>query len=89
MELFYQGQFIDEVGGACELVDNEKHITDIDVDCALHIGFEHDVAAHGFPVTVKGKADQLAVAVDDRAARVAPVMSFVVRKQVIISPFSP
>ena len=37
----------------------------------MHLVLEGEVAAHGFPVAVEGKADQFAVAVDDGAARVA------------------
>ena len=46
-------------------------VADVDRDGALKLRLKGDVAAHGFPVAVEGKADQVAIRVHDRAAGVA------------------
>ena len=66
--LLYQCQFIDQVGGPCKFIDDEEDVANIHIDGTLHIGFKHDVAAHGFPVAIEGKADQLTIAIDYRAS---------------------
>ena len=61
-------EFVNQVGGACVLVDDEEHVADVDVDGALEFWLEVHVAAHGFPVAVEGKAEEFALGVHDRAA---------------------
>ena len=63
-------EFVDEVGGTGVLVDDEQHVADVNVDGALQFGFEVDVAAHGFPVAVKGQTDEFALTIHDGAAGV-------------------
>ena len=53
-----------------ELVYDEEDIADVYVDAALEIRLEHHVAAHGLPVSVECKADELATCVHDRASGV-------------------
>ena len=65
---FVDVEFVDEVGGSVHLVDDEEHVTDVDVDSALEFRLEVDVAAHGFPVSVESETDEFALAVHDRAA---------------------
>ena len=50
-------EFVDEVSCSVHLVDDEEHVTDVDVDCALEFWLEVDVAAHSFPVAVESETD--------------------------------
>ncbi len=40
----------------------------VHTDGALHFGFESNIAAHGFPVSIKSQAYQMAHAIDNRTA---------------------
>ena len=71
MFLSYDRHFIDKIFGSGIFVDNEKYVTYIDIDAALQILLENNVAAHGFPVAVEGCAYQFAIGIDDGTARVA------------------
>ena len=71
MFLSYDRHFIDKIFGSGIFVDNEKYVTYIDIDAALQVFLENNVAAHGFPVAVEGCAYQFAIGIDDRTARVA------------------
>ena len=92
--LLDDGHLVDEMLAAAQLVEDEEHVADVQRDAALQVVIEVDVAAQRFPVAVEGAADEVAFAVNDRAAGVAardvvgrqPVMSLVVRKQTGIVP---
>ena len=60
ISLLYDIHFVDEALAVTKLVDNEKHVADINVDTTLQVVVEVDVAAERLPVTVECKADELA-----------------------------
>ena len=68
--LFPHIHLFQQVAGTAELVDDKEDVAHIDVDAALQLGVEHDVAAQGLPVAVEGQADELTIGIHDRAAGV-------------------
>ena len=46
--LFYELHFLYQMAGAGKFVDNEKYVTNIDVDGALQVVVKENVARHGF-----------------------------------------
>lgn len=64
MQLLHDGQFLDQVGRTCILLDHEKHVANVHTDGTLHTWIEYEVTRHRFPVAVKCDTDQFAIAVD-------------------------
>ena len=58
-----QFQFVEQVFAAAEFVEDEEDETHIDVDAALELRVELEVAAEAFDVSVKGKTDEFALVV--------------------------
>ena len=71
MKLLDYLQFLHQVLGIRHFVDDEEQIAHIHADGTLHFVLESDVAAHGFPVAIEGQTDEVALCIDDGAARVA------------------
>ena len=69
--LFYNCQLINQARAFSPFVHHIQYITDIYADCALQFGFESDIAAHGFPVSVESKTNQTAVFIEYRPSRVS------------------
>ena len=59
------------MAGAAQFLNEEEDVADIDADAALEVRFEHHIGRHGLPVAVKRKADQFALRVQYRRARIA------------------
>ena len=62
--------FLQEAIGVSPLVHQVEHIADVYTDAAGQALVEVDVRAEAVPVAVEGKTNQLALAVEHRAARV-------------------
>ena len=83
-----QVEFVEHVGAATELVDDEEHVAYVDVDAALELGVVLEVAGERLDVAVEGQTDEFALGVEHAEPELPPVMSLFERKQVGSFPSS-
>src|SRR3569623_1804067 len=71
LQLRREPQLLDELGGAVEQVQRPDHVARVDLDRARRLAVEHGVGSEAFLVAVEREADELALVVERRRARVA------------------
>lgn len=71
---------VEQIARPADLVDQEKHVADVDGDITALGRVELDVAHRAFPRAVEVQADQFAPAVEHRLPELPPVVWFVARK---------
>ena len=76
-----QRQLINQVFGTGIFINDKKHVTNINIDGALQLGFEGDVAAHGFPIAIESDADKFTISINNRASGVTAGNVVVVRRR--------
>ena len=79
--LFDNTHFIDDIFCSRKLVYDEQYVTDVDAYCSLKSFFEYNIAAHGFPVSVKCRSDKLSVSIKYRTTRIS-AGNIVIREEV-------
>src|SRR5512144_513835 len=65
-------ELLHDILGVRQLIDHKEHIACIHADRPIERLLEQVVADHRLPVAVEGHAEELALAVEDRASGVSP-----------------